>query len=118
MVEGKRWLEDPLSIQQGEVGSVAFSPDDKTLAVASGTDENGGVVLWDLDLKSGRKGRPDRQPELYPGRMASVFSRERKPPELHRPARSEAMEAAASTMTWRVGVRLLSNLGDIIEDGF
>ena len=86
----KRLAEDPLAVKEGDVTSVAFSPDGKTLAAGYGVGGGGGgVVLWDVDLESWqRHRRPDRQPQLHPGRMASVFPRRALPPDLPRPARS------------------------------
>ena len=43
----KRLPEDPLPVKEGDVNSVAFSPDGKTLAAGYG-DGDGGVVLWDV----------------------------------------------------------------------
>jgi WD40 repeat protein len=48
MAEGRRLVDDPLPVKEGHVGSVVFQPRGKTLA--AGFD--GGVVLWDVDLKS------------------------------------------------------------------
>jgi WD40 repeat protein len=43
-VAGRRRLsQDPLPVKEGEVSSVAFSPDGKTLAAGCG-----GVVLWEV----------------------------------------------------------------------
>ena len=41
-------VEDPLPVTEGSVNRVAFSPDGQALAAGYG----GGVVLWDVDLKS------------------------------------------------------------------
>jgi hypothetical protein len=48
---------EPLPVPEGEVQSVAFSPDGKTLAAgyAAGVRGEGGVVLWDMDLDSWRR---------------------------------------------------------------
>jgi WD40 repeat protein len=48
MAEGRRLADDPLPVKEGHVGSVVFEPGGKT--VAAGFD--GGVVFWDVDLKS------------------------------------------------------------------
>jgi len=56
---------------------------------------SGGVVLWDVNLESWLlRAAPDRQPQLHPGRMASVFPRGALPPDLPRPARSAGGEFA------------------------
>jgi WD40 repeat protein len=49
----KRLLNGPLAVKEGEVRGVAFSPDRKIIATAFvGIGGVGGVVLWDVDLKS------------------------------------------------------------------
>ena len=46
---GKRLVEEPLPVNEGDVRSVAFSPDGKTLAAGYGdVGGGGGVVLWDV----------------------------------------------------------------------
>ena len=50
MGRGRRasaWRTNPLPVKEGDVTSVAFSPDGKTLAAGYGVD-GGGVVLWDV----------------------------------------------------------------------
>jgi WD40 repeat protein len=48
-VAGRRPLSDALEVREGNVGSVAFSPDGKTMAVGySDNSDSGGVVLYDL----------------------------------------------------------------------
>ena len=46
----KRLADDPLAVKEGDVTSVAFSPDGKTLAAGYGDvgGGGGGVVLWDV----------------------------------------------------------------------
>ena len=44
----KRLAEEPLPVKEGDVQSVAFSPDGKTLAAGYGGGGGGGVVLWDV----------------------------------------------------------------------
>ena len=49
----QRLADDPLAVKEGDVTSVAFSPDGKTLAAGYGIGGGGGgVVLWDVDLES------------------------------------------------------------------
>ena len=48
----KRLADDPLPVKEGDVRSVAFSPDGKTIAAGYGGGGGGGVVLWDVDLES------------------------------------------------------------------
>jgi WD40 repeat protein len=49
----RRLVDEPLPVSEGAVASVAFSPDGKTLAAGFGGGRGGGgVVLWDVDLKS------------------------------------------------------------------
>src|SRR5205807_130351 len=49
----KRLVEVPLPVKEGDVGSVAFSPDGKTIAAGySVVRGDGGVVLWNVDLES------------------------------------------------------------------
>ena len=44
----ERLQEEPLAVTEGDVRSVAFSPDGKTLAAGYGVAGGvGGVVLWD-----------------------------------------------------------------------
>jgi WD40 repeat protein len=47
----KRLGEDPLPVKEGSVGSVAFSPDGKTLAAGYGLGTPGGMVLWDVGAR-------------------------------------------------------------------
>jgi len=44
----KRLTDDPLPMNEGRVGCVAFSPDGSTLAAGYGSTRGGGVVLWDV----------------------------------------------------------------------
>ena len=45
----KRLADEPLPVKEGDVKSVAFSPDGKTIAAGySGQRWQGGVVLWDV----------------------------------------------------------------------
>ena len=44
----KRLADDPLPVKEGDVRSVAFSPDGKTIAAGYGGRGVGGVVLWDV----------------------------------------------------------------------
>ena len=45
----KRLADEPLAVKEGDVRSVAFSPDGKTLAAGYGVGGGGGgVVLWDV----------------------------------------------------------------------
>ncbi len=48
----ERLLSDPLTIANGEPQSVAFDAGGKTIAVAYRGGAAGGVVLWNVDLKS------------------------------------------------------------------
>ena len=50
----QRLAEEPLAVKEGDVESVAFSPDGKTLAAGYGAAaRGGGVVLWDVARRSG-----------------------------------------------------------------
>ena len=47
----KRLVDEPLAVKEGDVSSVAFSPDGKTIAAGYGARRRadaGGVVLWDV----------------------------------------------------------------------
>jgi WD40 repeat protein len=48
VAEGKRLIERPLTVPEGPVTSVAFSPVTNTLAAGYNRAEVGGVVLWDV----------------------------------------------------------------------
>ncbi len=54
VAERKRLVNQPLTVKEGSVESVAFSPDGKTIAagynniVFTSTGHDGGVVLWDV----------------------------------------------------------------------
>ena len=49
----KRLPDDPLPVKEGHVTGVSFSPDGKTIAAGyGGRGGGGGVVLWDVNLKS------------------------------------------------------------------
>jgi WD40 repeat protein len=58
---GKSRLEDPLPVDRGEVLSVVYSPDGKTIAAGFGDPDSfligrpGGVVLWDADTPHERR---------------------------------------------------------------
>ena len=68
----KRLVDEPLAVKEGAVGSVAFSPDGKTIAAGYGVDgrrrRRGAVGRGYRVLAAPR--RPDRQSQLYPQGMA------------------------------------------------
>ncbi len=66
----KRLGDDPLSVKEGGVQSLAFSPDGKSIAVGySRGDSFGGAVLWDV---SARKRSGDLPLPVTDGDVASV----------------------------------------------
>ena len=52
------WRESPSPVTEGDVRSVAFSPDGKTLAAGYAACGSGGVVLWDAAGASGWSTKP------------------------------------------------------------
>ena len=68
-VAGRRRLGDPLAVPEGDVGSVAFSPDGKALAAGYSTVAGGGVVLYDVAGRR-RLGDPLAVPEGGVGSVA------------------------------------------------
>ena len=48
----QRVAQDPLPVKEGDVNSVAFSPDGKTIAAGYGRRGGGGVVLWDMATRA------------------------------------------------------------------
>ena len=52
----KRLADEPLAVKEGDVESVAFSPDGKTLAAGYGVGGGGGVVLWDAAARQAAGG--------------------------------------------------------------
>ena len=79
----KRLAEEPLAVKEGDVRSVAFSPDGKTIAAGYSRRRRrrGGAVGRRSRILAAHR-RPDRQPQLHPGRMASVFPRRALPRDL------------------------------------
>ena len=67
----KRLADDPLAVKEGDVTSVAFSPDGKTLAAGygGGVGVGGGVVLWDV---AARKRLADDPLPVKEGDVTSV----------------------------------------------
>ena len=65
----KRLADDPLPVKEGDVKSVAFSPDGKTLAAGYGDGVGGGVVLWDV---AARKRLADEPLPVKEGAFTSV----------------------------------------------
>ena len=66
----KRLVDEPLAVKEGDVASVAFSPDGKTIAAGyRGIGVNGGVVLWDV---AARKRLVDEPLPVKEGHVASV----------------------------------------------
>ena len=47
-----RLVDEPLPVKEGDVRSVAFSPDGKTIAAGYGDGRGGGVVLWDVAARN------------------------------------------------------------------
>ena len=65
-----RLADDPLPVKEGDVSSVAFSPDGKTLAAGyGGGGGGGGVVLWDV---AGRERLADEPLPVKEGDVTSV----------------------------------------------
>ena len=66
----KRLADEPLAVKEGNVQSVAFSPDGKTIAAGySGATASGGVVLWDA---AARKRLVDEPLAVKEGCVTSV----------------------------------------------
>ena len=68
----KRLVDEPLPVKEGDVTSVAFSPDGKTIAAGCGVTSSGGVggvVLWDVAT---RKRLIDEPLPVKEGRFSSV----------------------------------------------
>ena len=67
----KRLVDEPLAVKEGDVASVAFSPDGKTIAAGYGVDGgvSGGVVLWDV---AARKRLVDEPLPVKEGDVRSV----------------------------------------------
>ncbi len=64
-----RLLDQPMAVKEGQVLSVAFSPDGKTLAAAYLGAKGGGVVLWDAARRSRL---PDQPMAVEEGEVWSV----------------------------------------------
>jgi WD40 repeat protein len=73
-----RLSEEPLAVKEGDVRSVAFSPDGKTIAAGCGGGRNtiGGVVLWDGAGRNRLSEEPLAAKEGYV--MSVAFSRDGK----------------------------------------
>ena len=65
----KRLVDEPLPVKEGQVESVAFSPDGKTIAAGFYGDIGGGVVLWDV---AARKRLVDEPLPVKEGHVGSV----------------------------------------------
>ena len=72
---GKSQLEDPLLVDQGDVLSVVYSPDGKTIAAGFGGPDSissgrpGGVVFWDADTPHQSRAR---QLDVKEGEVVNV----------------------------------------------
>jgi hypothetical protein len=92
-----------LHADEGGVGSMAFSPDGKTLAAGYDTERAGGIVLWDVGQRSRLGDKPLAVPE---GRVRSVaFS-----PDGKTLAAGYSTAVDGGVALWDVGQR--SRLGD------
>ena len=98
----KRLPQDPLQVKEGDVASIAFSPDGRTLAagfgltlaVGFGFENSGGVVLWDVATRK-RLGEDPLAPKL--GEVSSVaFSPDGK---------ALAAKHSAGMVLWDVATR-------------
>ena len=74
--ERKRLAEEPLTVKEGSVNSISFSPDGQTLAAGYSDGIDGGVVLWNAVTRERLTEQPLTVTEGY---LSSVsFSRDGK----------------------------------------
>jgi WD40 repeat protein len=67
---GQKWLvDDRLDVKEGNVSSVAFSPEGETVAASYGAPGGGGVVLW---RAAGRKWQFEVRLDVKEGNVSSV----------------------------------------------
>ena len=99
----ERLQEKPLAVTEGDVHSVAFSPDGKTLAAGYGArGRGGGVVLWDTARRERLQEKPLAVTEGY------VTSERGLQPRRQDPGRGVQRQAAirsAASGVWCSGTR-------------
>jgi WD40 repeat protein len=69
-VETQKWVtESPMTLSEGEIKSLAFSPDSRTLTAGHTGRHNGGALVWDLSQRPAPK--PDSL-DVADGQVTSV----------------------------------------------
>ena len=110
----RRLAQDPLPVKEGYVGSVAFSPDGKTLAAGYLVGEGaggGGVVLWDLAARRRLTADPLPSNEGAVGSMA--FS-----PDGRTLAGEYQVGLGVGVMLWDVAARQRLTAQPLVKEGY